>query len=1510
MPLKTYLSQNSMARVNLPVNILPAVCSNQTLHFIVPVSLELKPVTFLRIIPNGTCDKFVAFRISQPNTLITVVHAVDNNPLLDDDVYYLRDHARELNVRMYVKGELALTDTLRIFGANDDLIGISEYRVVDPQMRVKKAAHDVYDLRIYPYDSKLIKQAEIYALEPNNTRRAVEFRFVDDTHSEIQAFVSPKWTFSWTFLVQFHHVYGCTTQQLFFVHGSVNSNPRPAWLPPLSEKMECMQPNKIQRRVALPLEEFSSLAVWSDRGHELFASPITGGVDIEHAGLYTFQLNRTSPESAVYTYELKQPKYSATDFEMHVVTEPTCFDSADGELSFDIPQSIEDAELEIRVYGCKMQFPRETSLKNTNPLRPDISVCNNIHIAGFDDKFVLTNVPYLTALTVEFTINGYCRVAHTVSHALSRPYVIESLQVFPMGYVNATHFESKITAMTQQLLPLTWAFVGNAQLIDQTEPHETRVIYSGNNVTIIATARDSLAVCSSVATIQLPAVVPKNNNDAPVEKYPEIIIDRAASFAPFCVGEDDGVIYAKFVGNVAPYATRMKITWFKDKQIIAAAAGSMRLGAIFAPNSISVRTGIYTVMLTISEQTEPDRIAWTSSDSIRMQAKARYVLETHTSIDVVAGTATVDFARDARDVPEVDSFKSEMISSRDRADGLLPRNGVIHGLTPGRRLLVTIPRPKNHPIAEACKQPLIISMPHVLFDLPAVTDSNTGYTYKADARRPLTVASPVVKFGSDNNVSYESGNVTYNIKERKTSRRRGSNNDEHVALWIQSASDVSPAYEDTKKDGAIVKNVHSRNNKYIVYVRGISLPEMTNYELHVSDKKFVTIDPHVYDLYPSDDLYWPISRTVTLEHGRSYDISIKPKMATTSRASLSSNSLVIDTFDMTPVQVTCNIGLLPSSLYSYDGTLQITIHGGQPPYYILWADISAPVYFNNTPQHTNTYTYTRTQVGIGIYYATIIDSLFQVGTSSESIVTDNDAMKSCSFSVYASLDPTLRVSLLDTSVPSGCYAATRSLVTVALSTGGNAPIPIVTGIGAWEHTTQFPITSCSDARMRAVNASAPELSTYITVGEWRVALCLAGTTILATMDDAESYAILSNETTPLDVFNITVGQTCSTNVSNTVTKIPATFDIAMPFAEPLFLEFMGQPIPGSVTIFPALGKSNVVILGNLPSTGPSNMVVIYDARNCPYFATIAMVDTGLAQCGNCNISDFSCVDACGVPFGNNTCLYDCVIDDKVRDPYYIAFEIQLCVDNGTSIYATSSAPAIYFDLLFTNINRVNMTSFTWALGPNMYLAPNASSSACPNNNTYGNVWMYNFYLEIGGLNIVAPPCGLLILSMSNVTYQTFTQASRGGEPYLEIWTSTTSIVTFALYNTPDLPVLVIDGNGAVNFTFDVYSNIYLLVFVNYATTATNTNVSLICRYFQRYPTYIMYISVNGGEPIGVDYALAVFCVESGVSVHASLRKNIVVNAYIYVPAVFFVYFALFFVLVWLFGADGPLSEMQ
>ena len=617
----------------------------------------------------------------------------------------------------------------------------------------------------------------------------------------------------------------------------------------------------------------------------------------------------------------------------------------------------------------------------------------------------------------------------------------------------------------------------------------------------------------------------------------------------------------------------------------------------------------------------------------------------------------------------------------------------------------------------------------------------------------------------------------------------------------------------------------------------------------------------------------------------------------------SSPTIMVNTFDMTPVRVTCNIGLLPSSIYSYDGTLQITMTGGQPPYFILWADLAEAVYFNNTPQYTNTYTYTRSQVGIGIYYATVIDSLFQLANAT--------GLTSCSFTVYSNLDPTLRVSLVDTSLPSGCYSQTRSLVTVALSTGGNAGIPTVTGIGTWEVNTQSPITSCSDGRMRAVNITNPDLTVYISVGEWRVALCLVGTTIISTPQVSTSYAILANETSPLTIYNVTDGQTC--DVNGTVTKVEATFEIDYPFVEPLVVMDGDRMIDARVTVYVDEAKSKVKILRvNNLSTG-DHTIIVYDARNCATTQMVQMVDTGFAQCGNCNISDFSCLDACGVPFGNNTCLYDCVIDRQVVNPIYIAFEIQNCVDNGTTVVATGDADPIYFDLIFSNISKVNMSNFKWMNDGSVYLLP--TNSTCPSNATFGSIWFYNFYLLIGGVTMNVPKCNYAVLSFSNLTSQIFTHATRGGEPFLTLnmTSSQTSVVTFALYNTPILNTLIVQGvsgAGNLNFTFDVYSQILLLAFEGYTNTSKGSNVTLICYYFEHYPTYIEYISVNDGEPVNVDDALATICSSTGVSVHKSLRKNVVINAYTFFPIVSLVYLLLSLVFLILFDKYEFTKEFE
>ena len=163
---------------------------------------------------------------------------------------------------------------------------------------------------------------------------------------------------------------------------------------------------------------------------------------------------------------------------------------------------------------------------------------------------------------------------------------------------------------------------------------------------------------------------------------------------------------------------------------------------------------------------------------------------------------------------------------------------------------------------------------------------------------------------------------------------------------------------------------------------------------------------------------------------------------------------------------------------------------------------------------------------------------------------------------------------------------------------------------------------------------------------------------------------------------------------------------------------------------------------------------------------------------------------------------DCVIDRQVVNPIYIAFEIQNCVDNGTTVVATGDADPIYFDLIFSNISKVNMSNFKWMNDGSVYLLP--TNSTCPSNATFGSIWFYNFYLLIGGVTMNVPKCNYAVLSFSNLTSQIFTHATRGGEPFLTLnmTSSQTSVVTFALYNTPILNTLIVQGvSGAGNLNF-------------------------------------------------------------------------------------------------------------
>ena len=1517
----------------LSISLLPGICSNYTIKAnpilsIYPIdniedylpflteTQEQKQTKSSLLCPD---QSFRYFNVHQPRKYINLVTKF--GILTDGEIIKIPSNVdlSQLMAEIFIKDQQQTGLYIHVSILSSHTISSSPY-------------YEQPSLSLYPWtiNNRIINvltlQSRINSIKVTSTNPDYSISLVStprDSFIEHTAYIDLETVISMTDLIfKAEYIYdNCSTFKTFSIPQPSESalSPQPPWTNFISDDyMICPSiSTNIIRRFFIPShisDQFPRLTIWNN---ETFDRTEVPKVVFRSPGTYIIQYDPRNYKTPVYRYTIHEPPYSDNDFIHKIISFPSCDNSADGIVWFTIPKylSQRNVQIDARFSNCKTQFD-----VLVDPSRPFESACNKITFVRRGGKeeeeeegiIEIRNLPYLISLTVEFGIDGdSCHV--------SKEIVLE--QTMPsLSRLKIEVTDVNLDKNTNKYL-VDFHFPLMDSVIIRNEDKSKIIEYKDGNYRVFGD--DKFPICCVNVTQMIgkceynESVTIERPNDALMTKtilknkiYPSIRIDREKSIEPFCVGEADGILYASFDdGALAKkYSRRMSIEWEKDGQKIAAVSkGAMRLGYVFLPDSVEVGTGEYTVILRVHGEGEnSDVIEWTSKDSIRTIVKNRYVVESLMNVQLDGSVELLE-SKTVKN-KEFTFFSPTMLSSEDRNAGYLKGSNLLKltGIPSGKTIKIGINRPTNHPVAEECKTKLSITIPTFIESLPSIYTPMEHYEYGVWKDR--NVRKIIYNAKTEQNLQSQLENLHFNLNlddyvlskdllfssspPPRTIMKRDKEEEEQETPQILIQPDnilMPPSFSNPSRHNSL----HSKTGKYNIYVKNVQLEDLPHMRIRITELKWSAIPSSDHILTLSDDPYWPFVCTIKAESSRKFEVSLIDSRMDNKKRTQDTTTITVDTFDMTPVHVVCNIGLLPSSIYSYDGTLQITMTGGQPPYFILWADLAEAVYFNNTPQYTNTYTYTRTQVGIGIYYATIIDSLFQLANSS--------GLTSCSFTVYSNLDPTLRVSLVDTSLPSGCYSQTRSLVTVALSTGGNAGIPTVTGIGTWEINTQSPITSCSDGRMRAVNITNPDLTVYISVGEWRVALCLVGTTIISTPQVATSYAILNNETVPLSVFNVTDGQTCTVNGS--VTKVEATFEIEYPFVEPLVVMDGDVVLNAQVTVFVDDAMSKVRILRENNLTTGEHTIIIYDARNCARTQMIEMVDTGYAQCGNCNISDFSCVDECGVPFGNNTCLYDCIIDNQVADPVYIAFEIENCVNNGTSVYATGNADPIYFDLLFSNISKVNMSNFKWINDASVALLP--MNASCPSNATFGNIWFYNFYLLIGGVTLNVPKCNYAVLSFSNLTSQIFTHATNGGEPFLTLnmTSSQTSVVTFALYNTPLLPTLIVEGVsgvGNLNFTFDVYSQILLLSFEGYTNKSKNSNVTLACYYFEHYPTYIEYIAVNGGVPISVDDALATICASTGVSVHKSLRKNVVINAYIVFPIVFVGYGLLAFFFLYMF----------
>jgi hypothetical protein len=641
----------------------------------------------------------------------------------------------------------------------------------------------------------------------------------------------------------------------------------------------------------------------------------------------------------------------------------------------------------------------------------------------------------------------------------------------------------------------------------------------------------------------------------------------------------------------------------------------------------------------------------------------------------------------------------------------------------------------------------------------------------------------------------------------------------------------------------------------------------------------------VYALHPSHVDGWPSVCTVDVPPCAAPVVAFAPlesaggssrqRSAKQARRTEAAGVVVpISTLTMTPLTFQCVITAPASSQYSADGSVRVLINGGQSPYILAWDDLPNAVIFEQTG---NPSAYNRYGMAVGTYRVAIFDSLF-VTNETTTLPPAGQQDTACLFDLTDTLSSALFISSVRVSLQSGCLAETVAYATPELSVATTD----VSAVGVWRPGIDSPITACDDSRLRPVNNSA-DLSARIGVGAWLVAVCVDDTYVIQA--EADMLATLDNETLPLVVVDLSAGQTCTppSNLSATVTKVRAGF--VLPDLVPPLRVLEGMT-PLDVDISPG----GVAAVATPLSTGAHTLFAV-DARGCGSVFTLAVNNTGLEQCDNCNVSDTSCLDLCGVPFGDNACLYDCVIDAQVTQLYYVQQEIQGCVNNGTGVIALPSAPPITFTLTFTNLSYVNLSGAFVFSGCTLYLAPTLASIR-------GNATAYlvNATVSSGGLVVNNTlPENIVALVRTN------TPADGGLLPPPPTFVAAPLYPTTVWLADTPLPTLRLSGDVWYGLIFTGRAHITLLELVGRTVDSADANKTLaaiICHYFVPFSAQIDYISVNDLPPTASAYAIDNICFAAGAAVKVSERQENKIHALYAAPimlAVWALSYVVFFV---------------
>lgn len=1091
--------------------------------------------------------------------------------------------------------------------------------------------------------------------------------------------------------------------------------------------------------------DVESITVWNEDTMESASIDLSRPIYmVPKLGRYVFEVVENSTGAHYFStpFRLVEPAISFDAFTVKVAKYPSCDGLSDGVIALSFPKGLAIDILVISCSECKEHV--------------EVAIDSEMGMA------TLSNLPYFGAMEVQYIFEGTpCRFSKTISMLRVRETVVASLEYVPTCGSD-DHMVIALDRFGEQMYQddrVSFSWGDSVYLL----PWD--VVVSGKNVSVdlVVSISDT---CKSSASISFLPVKP-----------PHVRVKSRPVFCPFT---SDAALQAE---TNMPRAT---LEWTDEN-------GS----------SVSDRSAVqggHTYTATLRTDT------CVASDSVYVAEKTRFQLDYH-SIVVYGEDGTVSVSIDDEHESEIDTFMAEMLSSDDRQFLDESENGAttLSGIPEGYSLYVNIPYPDDYKMQQAmfgfCKDPWRApihkraefstyialerrSRVYLEQDISAKPHEILAHGLYETRTNVLADSQTLVETYGSINGDWES-TITYNIAQ-KEERRTMDDGTIRMVLYDSALPPPSPSYEQ-KEDTICV----DKQRLMTLYVHGIRDP--SPYVVEDSNDS-------VFYLHDSGIDYWTyIVVGIVLKANGPYSIELVSRQRDNKR-------LTVQTFPVSPLFVVCYVDLSPSSIYSLDGRVRVSISGGMAPFYLDWADLAVANYTYNTYSH-------RSGMGVGVYSLKVIDSAYGLENSA-----------TCSVNLHATSDSGFRISSITAETPTGCAPYVQMIIHAVVS-GGTPAL-----VSAWNIVADSPITTCGDGRMEAVTNVYDVTTTVVGEGTWRVAICNSANFLVTSNGQDQYLEPTINNTFPLAVSNVTLGETCtepSDNVTLT-TKVPITMVVSKPLGTVSVYQEGSVPVSGDEV---AVDTDSVLLRISGLVTGLHTLTV-EDERQCPAFVSVLVNNTGLEICGTCNRSETACQDQCKVPYGNNTCLYDCIIDGldaiKDRNQSSILLETIYCLDRGIKVVGNieNDLSDAYVDLVI-------------------------ESSVFTDNKTFENL-IFDSLFHLSADSIIFESCAFVGLTgIDYISDVFFYDCGSYGDSTVQLLPESYTNVSVHVLNGTQLDTLRIAGYTRPNelfFEFGEDSRIEHIELVLIFDPKSNvTNGSVICDMFKKYNNgEFGTLKINGG----------------------------------------------------------------